>query len=183
MQSGEKEGNPAHACEAFMRVNLEGSPYSSMNISFSKAATCLGNFFSRTWRSQGEGGGSSQFLDFSGSYAMVRGCWDIPVSAGMAIPPNLVGVHRHQKMCLCNNKGVRLPVPPYHFMLGFWKVLRTIPWVWLTSDSRFLQPPGSLILEHFPHKWHLTKSLYAFCSVYPFRHHPAFLQVRSYVWA
>ncbi len=56
--------------------------------------------------SQGAGGGSSEFLDFSGSYAMVRGCLDIPVSAGMAIPPNPAGIHPHWKMCLRNNKGV-----------------------------------------------------------------------------
>lgn len=79
MQSGEKEGNSAHACAAFMRENLEGSPYSSINVSFFKSSYLFGQFlFSQMeeflFSSQGEGGGRSEFLDFSGSYVMVSGC-------------------------------------------------------------------------------------------------------------
>ena len=159
-----------------------GHPTPQWTFHVLKAATCLGSFFSRTWRSQGEGGGSSEFLDFSGSYAMVRGCWDIPVSAGHS-PPNPVGVHRHQKMCLCNNKGVSGYLRPLPLHVRILKGVENYSVGLIDFGFRILGTTWVIDTRTLSTKMAPQERLYAFCSVYPFWLHPAILQVRSYVWA
>lgn len=168
MQSGEKEGNPAHACAAFMRENLEGSPYSSMNVSCFKSSYLFGQFlFSHMEESRGRrwqlGIFRFQWVLCHGKRLLRYPCFGRPFppkSSRSSSPPE--DVLMQQQRC------VRLPVSPLPLHVRILKGVENYSVGLIDFGFRILGTTWVIDTRTLSTKMAPQERLYAFCSVYPF---------------